>query len=97
VVAMIEKKKTSHTCAMLEMARGHSEGCKALRTNTRTSMSAEHGARSGGGDVDDKSQTAAVIAPQGGDVYRSFCWINNRLVRRKGKKQRLKKKAPEQV
>jgi len=67
------EKKNFHTCAMLVMARGHSEGCKALRTNTRTSMSAERGARPGGGVVDDKSHTAAVIAPQGGDVYSAFC------------------------
>ena len=73
MVARIRKNKEFHTCAMLEMARGHSEGCKALRTNTRTSMSAEHGAMPGGGEADDKSQTVAVIAPQGGDVYRAFC------------------------
>jgi hypothetical protein len=52
-------------------------------------MSADCGARPGGGEADDKSQTAAVIAPQGGDVYKAFCWIN-RLVRRKKKQQRLK-------
>lgn len=45
-------------------------------------MSAEHGTRHGGGEADDKSQTAAVIDPHGGDVYRTFCLIN-RLVRRR--------------
>jgi hypothetical protein len=38
-------------------------------------MSAERGAKLGGGEADDRSQTAAVISPHGGDVYRSFCWI----------------------
>jgi hypothetical protein len=71
-----EGEKDLLTCAMLEMARGHSEGCRALRTNTRTRMSAERGARPGGGEADDKSQTAAVIVPQGGDVYRTFCLID---------------------
>ena len=53
-------------------------------------MSAERGARPGGGEADDKSQTSAVIVPQGGDVYKAFCWIN-RLVRRGEKQQeRLK-------
>jgi hypothetical protein len=40
----------------------------------RTRMSAERGARPGGGSAEDKSQTAAVIVPQGGDVYRALCW-----------------------
>ena len=38
-------------------------------------MSAERGVKLGGGEADDRSQTAAVISPHGGDVYRSFCWI----------------------
>ena len=69
-------EKNLHTWAILEMARGHSEGCRALRTNTRTRMSAERGARPGRGEADDKSHTAAVIVPQGGDMYRSFCLID---------------------
>jgi hypothetical protein len=53
-------------------------------------MSAERGARPGGGEADDKSQTAAEIAPQGGDVYRAFCY-NNRLVRRRKKRATVEK------
>jgi hypothetical protein len=37
-------------------------------------MSAERGARPGGGKGEDRSQTAAVIVPHGGDVYSSLCW-----------------------
>ena len=59
---------------MLEIARGHSDGWRALRTNTRTRISAERGARLGGGEEDDKSQTEAVIVPQGGDVYNVLCF-----------------------
>ena len=64
----------TRTCAMLETARGHSDGCRALRTNTRTRMSAERGARSGGGAAEDKSQTEAVIVPHGGDMYSVLCF-----------------------
>ena len=64
---------------MLETARGHSDGCKALRTNTRTRMSAERGARPGGGSAEDKSQTEAAIVPQGGDVYSVLCFDEIRL------------------
>jgi hypothetical protein len=39
-------------------------------------MSAEHGARPGGGSAEERSQTEAVIVPQGGDVYRGLCWDN---------------------
>jgi hypothetical protein len=83
----MQGEKDLHTCVMFEMARGHSEGCRALRTNMRTRMSAERGASPGGGEADDKSQTAAVIVPQGGDVYRTFCWIDwdiNGLLRNTG-------------
>lgn len=67
------KAAAARTCAMLEMARGHSDGCRALRTNTRTRMSAECSARSEGGAVEDRSQTEAVMVPQGGAVYRGLC------------------------
>ncbi len=59
---------------MLEITRGHSEGCRALRTNTRTSISAEQGVRPGGSEAEDKSQTEAFIVPQGGDVYSALCF-----------------------
>jgi len=62
------------TWAMLEMARGHSDGWSALRTNTRTRTSAERGGRPGGGIEEARSQTVAVIEPQGGDVYNALCW-----------------------
>lgn len=70
----MSEKGVFHTCAILEMARAHSEGCRALRTNTRTRMSAERGARPGGGSTEDRSQTAAEIVPHGGDTYRALCW-----------------------
>ena len=37
-------------------------------------MSAERGARPGGGAAEDKSQTEAVIVPQGGDMYSALCF-----------------------
>ncbi len=37
-------------------------------------MSADRGARSGGGEAEDKSQTEAVIAPQCGEVYNVLCF-----------------------
>lgn len=37
-------------------------------------MSAERGARSGGGSAEDKSQTEAAIVPHGGDVYSVLCF-----------------------
>ena len=37
-------------------------------------ISAERGARPGGGEEDDKSQTEAVIVPHGGDMYNVLCF-----------------------
>lgn len=58
---------------MLDKALRHSFGWSALRTKTRMTMSTLSGSKSAGKVSEERSQTAALMVPTGGDKYSGLC------------------------